>query len=795
MSVVKGVVVLGLAVALQVQILGAAEDQPVAQVKLVEAKLDETVWEKGTGGEPHAAIKPGKVGAVPLPAWWGEGSRPPEGSAWLAEVRFQDIAQAPIVVQLFAGLPGREEVHRIGGLGDGAWKTALVPLPWDLVMRAPGKDGTELSLSAPQAAALPVAWVKVVKGDAAADEARWADETRAWVARVQEAKRKAAKLPEPQSASLPEAWKDKPLVPFARSTARLIATSAAPQDGEAGAPVRMKLALNETEPAQLGVYANGAELKNVSLALGDGGLANEAGAKLDAEVELFAAEYSVTGKGQLFPQRFWPAYPVATIPAGASHLFWVNVTTRGAGAPGTYRGTLRIAAEGQAEAAVPLEVEVLPITLLGMTEAGLHMGGCTVGLLCDHELRFIAKHNHNSINLWFSGVQPGIVRKSATEFDLDFTVLDDFMKRAKAAGIDNFVYFLGGDPYGFPDTLSLERELYRQVHFEGDSMAGRKEFIVRTCEAKEKLIPELRALYKQWVEKLMKHAEEAGWPEPLLTPFDEPAKWVQENWAKADVYYAKDKDGPWHTVAKVKAKEKDAFLKEHAEKGRLVEHWGVGGAGPWIKGHFKDACAAIHEAWPKARIYGSIHHAVPGLPFLDDIEIFCTNAIHEDTKLGDKVRAGGPSKTFWQYSGGGDDRSVAEGRYSYGFFFGAFDSRGSLCWAYNWGNRFDTSAGSNWLYAWTTPYGVVRAPYLEGVREAWDDRRYIETLRARAKAKGEAAAKDAEALLNEIFDAAVKSRNEGGRGTVSDFFARSNDPDALDTMREKIAAKIVELQK
>ncbi|MBE7466131.1 MAG: hypothetical protein HS116_21855 [Planctomycetes bacterium] len=779
--------------------VGLTAAEPVAALKLAEASLDEAVWEKGAAGEPeaHAVLKAGKAGAIALKAWWGEGLRPAAGSAWRAEVRFKDDATQPVTVQAFTGLPGRYELHRIGGLADGQWKTALVPLPWDQVMKLPGAEQTELVLTS--SVALKVASVQVVPGDAAADEARWAAETREWIARVQAEKRNALKPAEAQAAVLPEDWKAKPLVPFVRPYGRLIGLESAPQAGEAEAAVKLSMALNETEPAQFGVYANGKDLTKVTAALVDGGLAGEGGKKLAATAELFAAEYAVTKRGQLFPQRFWPAYAV-NVPAGRSHLFWLNVTTTEGAAAGLYRGAVELKADGVEPVRVAVEVEVRPIKLLTMREAGLHMGSCTTGLIPASELAYIGRHNHNSINIWYSGVAPKIVKKSATEFDLDFTVLDDFMKHAKAAGIENVVWFLGGDPYSYPDSLHLERELYRQVHFDGDSMAGRKEFIQKTCAGGGAMEPALRELYKQWTQKVYKHAEEAGWPEVILTPFDEPAKWVQENWAKADVYFAKDKEGPWHTVAKLKAKDKNAWLKEQEAKGRIVEHWGVGGAGPWIKTHFKEACAAIHEGWPKARIYASIHHNRPGgnppnegICFLEDVEVFCTNAIHEDPKLGDKVRAGGPTKTFWQYSGCGDDRGPTEARYSFGFFFAAFDSRGSLCWAYNWGNRFDTSSGDNWVYAWTSPNGLIRAPFLDGVREAWDDRRYIETLRARAKEKGEAAAQEAESFLGGLFDSAVKTRSEGGRDTVNDFFARTNDPDALESMRAKIASKIAEL--
>ncbi len=776
----------------------SAEEPAWPQVLLEKAELDKEQWGEAAQveGKPCRVLKAGQRGSIPLKAWWSEGLRPKQGRNALAAIEFKDTASAPIVVQAFAGLPGRYELHRIGGLKDGQWKTALVPVPWDMVMLLPGKKNTELVLIAPGGADVPVASVKLKAGKPEEDEARWAAETRAWAARVQGEKRSTASSPKPQTALLEEPFSKKAVVPFARPYIQLIYKTSAPQKGEAGAPLKKSMALNEIEPLQFGVYANGADLKNVRISIAPKSLKDQKGNALDCDVNLFAAEYAATKNGKLFPQRIWPAYAL-DIAKGQSHMFWINIETRkGKSAPGTYRGKVQVASDGQEPVEVPLEITVLPITLLTMKEAGLHIGGCTTGLLPAHEMQILNRHNTNSINLWFSGVQPKITKKSSTEFDLNFDILDDYMKHARAAGTENFVWFLGGNPYSFPDAMHLERELYRQVHFDGDDMmAGRKEYIVNTCKKKGAMLPGLRDLYKTWVKKVMTHAQEKNWPEPILTPFDEPAKWSQGNWAKADIVFVKDKHSPWHTVAKLKKRDKEKFMAKYDPEKYIIENWGVGGADTWIKGHFKDSCAAIHEAWPKTRIYGSIHHAKPGLPFLPDIEVFCTNAIHEDHELGNKVRAGGKDKVFWQYSGTADATEPAAARYAFGVFFAAFNSRGSLVWAYNWGGRFDTSNGNNWIYAWTSPYSLVRAPFFEGMREAWDDRRYIETLKHLAGKKSPEQQKVVKDLLEKIFNEAVQSRTKGGRDTVNNFFARSKNPKALDAIREKIANGILELQK
>ncbi|MHC4717970.1 MAG: hypothetical protein ACYS5V_13430, partial [Planctomycetota bacterium] len=256
----------------------------------------------------------------------------------------------------------------------------------------------------------------------------------------------------------------------------------------------------------------------------------------------------------------------------------------------------------------------------------------------------------------------------------------------------------------------------------------------------------------EWCRQVAAHAKARNWPEVILTPFDEPAKWIQ---------------GPGKVVGNYR----------HAI-----------GTGPWIKPYFKDACAALREGAPDVRIYGSIHHINyrrrnSGLVFLHDIDVFCTNAVHEDPTIGDKVRAAG--RHFWQYAGTGGAGSPDRARYAFGFFFASHGSRGSLAWAYNWGRGFDTTSGSNWMYAWQTPYDTIPAPYFEGMREAWDDRRVIETYTKRFAGDAEAMAE-----LKAIFAAARRSRTRGGRDTVSDFWAAVDDATKMDRWRDRLLKRL-----
>ena len=98
-------------------------------------------------------------------------------------------------------------------------------------------------------------------------------------------------------------------------------------------------------------------------------------------------------------------------------------------------------------------------------------------------------------------------------------------------------------------------------------------------------------------------------------------------------------------------------------------------------------------------------------------------------------------------------------------------------WAYNWLRRFDTSGRDNWGSAWNTPFGAVFCPSLVGLREGMDDRRWIETFKARA-------GKDpsSQALLAEVLKEARAARAK----TRYDSYNEVDDPEKLNQWRGRI---------
>lgn len=755
-------------------------EKPLAEIAATDfGRPDPAQWSdvKEIDGR-EARVVLGDEAVFTLPSWWGNSARPEAGEIYVLEIDYQDVTPDLFIVSSFgncensikyargpehlvASVNSLSELHRVGGGNTGEWKTAFVPVSWDYLFAGEGnptgvgKQEFRIALTG-ESKNLPVSAIRIRKATKE-DEVRYNAETRAWIRRSQ------AKYYEGEDsaavASLPAEWQSKECVPFVRTYLSPILPSDTPEQQEIGAPIKVRMASNEIECRQLGVYANGKAIEGVAIAVSP--LKNENGESIAAQTNLYTAEYAfISGRrrAHLDAQRIWPMFETP-IKAGHSQAFWLTVETGrdGTTKPGVYKGEISVLSNGESLAKIPLEVEVLPIKLLTLDEAGLSMGGCVTGFVPFHNIEYAVRNNVNATNLWFSTVRPGMSYVDG-KLTLDFTLIDEWMKQAKRSGWQNIVYFLGGNPYGFPRTMTLESELFVLKQKEGTHQERYEKFLkaAATPANRGKILDEIRDEYRQFVKEMSEHAVANGWPELIFTPFDEPAKHRQK-----------------------------PYRKEGHQGDDLVI-----GTGPWIKGHFEDGCKLIREGAPKGRIYGSIHHE-SGIEFLPVINVFCTNAIHQDPLLGDKVRAGGPDKYFWQYTGTGAGSDPARLRYSYGFYFGAFNSRGSLLWAYNWGSRFDTTEGNNWMICWDTPFSTIPSLSFEGLREAWDDRRYIETLRHVAASKG--AQEKAETFLEGIFTKAVHSREKGGEDTVNDFWNETNSLDQLDGWRYAIADKIVEL--
>jgi len=702
-----------------------------------------------------------KATAARINAWWKESDlRPAEGDTFILEVKYQDVLSKPAQFSVNSGIGsrfGNYPLHLFGGANDNAWKTANIPCPWDMVARLvssidPAHNAPAMtSFTIAASADLPIATVTVRRA-VPEDETRFYAECRQQIALEQAADR--AKNPRP-AVKDPPPLKDA-LVLFPWDPIRRMGTNQPIPADQIGKAVKIRACLNQLESGSLGVYANGAALTGVDYEITP--LLDGAGNVLKATVERRTAEYCLLD-GTWTPMRLWKAYAV-DVPAGQCQWLYFHVQTRrGQAQAGQYKGKIIVSAkEGKAE--LPLEVEVLNVDLLTMQEAGLGMYGCYDKLPPLHDIDFEASYNYTGALLWYSSFTIPVALQN-DKLTLDFTYPDNWMKGARQRGFNGAIWYLGGNPYGFPRTMSVFAHLGTL-----DKKMTRQQWCQAQMEPqnREHVLPETRQLFVDWMRQVNGHAVTNNWLELYPTPHDEPQKYLSD---KAD-----------------------------GDKSTTL------GTGPWIKSYFKDGCAAIREADPRIHIYGCIHHVanwktVAWNTFIDDIDVYNTNDVQDDNDIGNKIRSasaasvkkGGHEKWFWQYTGLGGGLPENQ-RYSFGFYYGAFASTGCTAWAYNWNDAWDLSGrkGDLAVTAWPTAYQTIPSPWFEGQRAGLDDRRVIATYQ-----KKFAADPDAIKVLDRILEKAKSSRSaKSGNDTVNGFFDSLDDSAKLtdwrNTLLDRLAA-------
>ena len=127
----------------------AGVDNAVLTVRLAELPAEgvvsgEVSAPRTLDGVACRALKPGRAVAFDVDRWWGKTAQPAEGRMYLATVLYKDAVKQPARFYSYAGLGRYEspsEMHRFGGLGDGKWKLARVPLSWDMLLSLPSQKG------------------------------------------------------------------------------------------------------------------------------------------------------------------------------------------------------------------------------------------------------------------------------------------------------------------------------------------------------------------------------------------------------------------------------------------------------------------------------------------------------------------------------------------------------------------------------------------------------------------------------------------------------------------------------
>ncbi|MFC1544903.1 hypothetical protein ACFL4X_01930 [Gemmatimonadota bacterium] len=701
-------------------------------------------------GEEFDDIYSGKAITFQTDVWW-DGYRPKDRYHFALEVEYLDNFSLPAIALVYSQLDisvHYSELHRFGGLGDNQWKTARIPCESGfLALHEP--DSTARFRLISQDGMLNVRRVTLLEGKAD-DEALYNAQTREWVERVQH----RSKISESyfklvQTPVIPQEMSQSAIVPYSRSWMEPLMTIAAPQAGEVVDTLFARMSLNEWEPVQLGIYANGQDLKDVTVKVGD---LRAADGSIVAKCNVRVAEYSLvrTRDGDIpvrpFPQRLWPSYSF-DVSGGRSHSVWLEINTAdvGSSTAGEYITEVSVSAGNAPSVTVQLKVEILPIRLLTMNEAGLTLGNCTRGLLPFHEIELLGRYNHNSIIPWYFSARPELHGTGDGGFEIDWRSFDLFMQACRHNAINYIFWFLGENPFGFPGTMKLEQTLAQDV-----LGLDKRETDALIWEKPDSVHQKLRPLVVEWASKVRAHAADNNWPTLNVTPFDEPAKWVQtaKRWEQ---------------------------MRGHVE------------TLSFIKPHFIHLRNLLKEGNSDFIISGDIHHYKGGIDFLPYLDLFCTNATHENLDMPRQVKEAGVE--LWEYSGAGDAGLPGRARYTFGYYFAANGSVGSLVWAYNWGKRFDTLDGSSWVCVWNTPFDIIPTPFMMGISEAWDERRLLETLKSEASARNV----DIDGFLSTLFAEVHDSMGLRGQSTVTDFWFAAQDNNKMDQWRRRIEDKLLEI--
>jgi len=165
----------------------------------------------------------GSTGLIKAPAWWPD-NRPPRGEMVVLELEYRDNMQTPARVEVFSGLARADrlsgsELHRIGGMNDGAWKKARVPCPWDFLYAYGGDKGEREAVFFLRSGqgSISVRSARLT-GPQIGDEENWNAQTREWVAYSQRgAKADPAYWDMAEDAVLEGPLAEEPLVAYQRS--------------------------------------------------------------------------------------------------------------------------------------------------------------------------------------------------------------------------------------------------------------------------------------------------------------------------------------------------------------------------------------------------------------------------------------------------------------------------------------------------------------------------------------------------------------------------------------------------
>jgi len=356
--------------------------------------------------------------------------------------------------------------------------------------------------------------------------------------------------------------------------------------------------------------------------------------------------------------------------AGATQQFWLTLHAPAQGASGEYSTTVTVHPPGRK---VRVRAAVLPFQLDPPGEPFFGIFLNPSYLPTEEELQELKQRGFDAL-LWFWGHYGLKVLNEDGRLRLDFTDLDRFLERVKAAGMKGPIALaLGNDSVGHYERALAEAfglALAPQVR----GPKGRSPKVTGDLNDAR-----LNALYVEGLRQLIEHGRARGWPEIVLLPYDEPTEQLMEE--------------------------------------------------------YRHRCELIHKKLPGIRIYGV---TMDRLAWAEQVaphsDILVANGDFQ--RIGRLARESG--KAFWTYGSVAARDSFGGARFRYGLAHWRHRSQGIWFWGYNWYrgdpyDEFDAERGdSEWAIVYPPRAGEGNRPIptvaFEGMREGIDDLRYVTTL-------------------------------------------------------------------
>jgi len=419
------------------------------------------------------------------------------------------------------------------------------------------------------------------------------------------------------------------------------------------------------------------------------------------------------------------------LPAGAQAVYYLVFKTDPGARPGRYDLVLKL--DG-ATLAVPLEVYPFRLRANEKFFYGAFCGARDVAITPQH-LSDLHERGFDALQFFWGSVAVGLANKD-DRLVVDFTVVDRWMDDFKAAGMKGpVVWSLGNDSKSHMESRLAQ--LFNLPMMPEVEVDGKRKIFADISN------PKLNLLLKELMLAIREHAREKRWPELVFLIYDEPT---------------------------------ERLMAEHENRYRFIKSF-----------------------WPELRIYGVTMNRLDWAQSIAHmVDIFVSNGdFARIRELADKT-----AKPFWLY-GAATSRSAASIRHSLAWTPWKFRAEAGWFWAYNYSggnpyNDFDSSlAESTASMVWPPrqPGGpLVFSVSWEGMREATDDMRYLQTLewmlpRSTTDQSGRIRAELA--TMRESVPTGRFERVQGG--DAHDRVQVLSKASYVETFRRKIAGWILEL--